>query len=165
MNSNKQDKQEASKSILGLDAKQLNNLINETLKEVSKTITPYKWTNTAIIISGIILILGAAICSVIWHTNAQVSLMHNIFLAFGGFGLAVIIASLIANPINSVNKTARQLQIQIAYFIFLKQIEIFNEVWKDENTLNVAIKQKEHLDGITKSLQETLFKYFDEHDD
>jgi uncharacterized membrane protein len=155
---------EREKFLFRLNVEQLNILIDKTLKETTKTTKLYKWVNVAIIALGVILILGAAICSVIWQANTQTSIRYGIFLAFGGFGLTVIIASLIANPINSINKTTRQqIQIRIAYFSFLKQIEILNRVRRENDTVADTIKQSERLEKATISLQETLSKYFDEH--
>ena len=140
--------------ISGVSGQALPIVIRKTLEKTTASIELYKWVNFAIIIAGLILVLGSAI-------YAMVTKKPNIeAIAFGGVGFAGIIASLITNPISSIGRTSRQMvQLQISYFGFLKQIDILKNT--KANDIDDMEKKSKRLEEVICSLQESLCNHFD----
>ena len=136
----------------GFEEKDVQALVNHTLDKASKSLDISTKINLGILIFGGILI--AASFTVACLTNRWES------IAFGGFGLAGVITSLITNPLKSIGFASRRIvQIQIAYIGFLNQIAIINEYTSD--TPDAAITKSTRLQEAIQNIQETLEKYFD----
>lgn len=136
----------------GFDATDVQILIKETLEKTTKSLETTANVNKAI------LIFGAALVSVSFIVANITGRSEAI--AFGGFGMAGIIASLITNPLKSIGSGARQLvQIHVAYFGFLSQLKLLNPTMEisDETLLLARSKQ---LGEEMKRTLETLEKYF-----
>lgn len=75
-------------------------------------------------------------------------------MAFGGFGIAGIIASLITNPIKSIGSGARQIiQLQIAYIGFLKQLSLLDAETQTNQQISPLEKSKQLNEAIEKILK------------
>jgi hypothetical protein len=137
--------------IPGIDEKDLQKLVNDTLDKSSKSISNYANLNKLIIYFGLGLLTVSFIVVLITKDYE--------LLGFGGFGLAGIIASLITNPIKSIGKGARQIvQIQTSYFGFLNQIKFLNSI--DPKDFKESIDKSKRLQEVTVSIHESLEKYF-----
>jgi len=139
--------------ISGVSMQALPVVIRKTLERTTASLALYKWINFAIIVVGLILVLGSAIYAVIEGSNTG-------SIAFGGMGLAGIITSLITNPTSSIGKTSRQMiQLQISYFGFFKLIDILKNT--KANNIDEMVTKSKRLEEVTCSLQESLCKHFD----
>lgn len=137
--------------IPGIEEKDLQNLVNDTLDKSSKSISNYANLNKMIIYVG----LGILVLSFIVTMFTK----EYELLGFGGFGLAGIIGTLITNPIKSVGKGARQIvQIQTSYFGFLNQIKFLNSI--EPKDFQESIEKSRRLEEVTLSIHQSLEKYF-----
>ena len=137
--------------IPGIEEKDLQNLVKDTLEKSSKSINNYANLNKLIIYFGLGIITISFITVMITKDYE--------LIGFGGFGLAGIIASLITNPIKSIGRGAKQIvQIQASYFGFLNQIKLINNLETDK--FNESIEKSKRLEEVTLSIHESLEKYF-----
>ena len=135
----------------GFQGQDIQALVNKTLENASRALDKSTTVNTGILIFGALLIASSFIVASITGNWESV--------AFGGFGLAGVIASLITNPLKSIGITSRRVvQIQVAYLGFLNQISIINDAPND--TTDAVIKKSERLQDVMKSIQETLEKHY-----
>jgi hypothetical protein len=104
----------------GVKTDQLEQIVNNTLKEATKSLKLTIYVNIAVLTFGSILVIISFIFALVTNRWEAV--------AFGGFGIVGIITSLIANPLKSIGTNAQRLvQVQVAYFSFLSQLSILNE--------------------------------------
>ena len=126
-------------------------LIKETLKSSSMALEKTAFTNKLVLYFGLSLVAISFVASAV---TDNLSIM-----AFGGFGIAGVVASLITNPLKSIGVGARRIvQIQMAYFSFLNQLSLLNTMEAEEGSS--ILEKSKQLDLITKSLQESLEKHF-----
>lgn len=133
----------------GINTAHVEQLVDETLREAKKSLQMTTNVNIGVLVAGSFLVAVSFI--VASYTNQWEA------VAFGGFGIAGIIASLITNPLKSIGLSSRRLvQIQVAYLAFLSQLSIINQV--SENT--TIIEQSKQLgDEMTRTLK-SLEEYF-----
>jgi DNA-binding NarL/FixJ family response regulator len=133
----------------GMNTEQVEELVNETLKDAKKSLQMTTNVNIGVLVAGSLLVAAS-------FTVATITSQWEA-VAFGGFGIAGVIASLIANPLRSIGISARRLvQIQVAYLAFLSQLRLINRDW-DETTI---IEQSKQLgDEMSRTLK-ALDEYF-----
>ncbi len=135
----------------GFEARDIQLLVNQTLNRASRALDTSTKINTGILVFGALLVAASFITACVtqrWEA-----------IAFGGFGLAGVVTSLITNPLKSIGITSRQIvQIQVAYLGFLNQISIITECPND--TTDAAMAKSIRLQEATQSIQETLVKNF-----
>ena len=135
----------------GFQGQDIQALVNKTLENASRALDKSTTVNTGILIFGALLIAASFVVASMTGNWESV--------AFGGFGLAGVIASLITNPLKSIGITSRRVvQIQVAYLGFLNQISMINEAPND--TTDAVIKKSERLQDVMQSIQETLKKHY-----
>jgi CheY-like chemotaxis protein len=103
----------------GVDTAQIEQLVNTTLKEATQSLRITTNVNIGVLIAGSALVfISFLVASITGRWEA---------VAFGGFGTAGIVASLIVNPLKSIGASARRLvQIQVAYLAFVSQLALLN---------------------------------------
>ena len=103
----------------GVNTEQVENLVNTTLREATQSLRLTTNVNIGILIAGSALVfVSFVVASITGRWEA---------VAFGGFGIAGIVASLIVNPLRSIGASARRLvQIQVAYLSFVSQLALLN---------------------------------------
>ena len=118
-------------------------LIADTLKESKQSLQLTRMVNIGILIIGsILLLVSFVIASITGRWEA---------VAFGGFGLAGIIASLITNPLKSISASASRLvQIQTAYFQFLSQLRLLNQ---DSETITIIERSQRLGDAMERTVK------------
>ena len=80
-------------------------------------------------------------------------------VAFGGFGIAGVIASLITNPLHSIGVSARRLvQIQVAYLSFLNQLTMLNQDSKKLSAIDRSQRLGDEMARTLKALEEHFGK-------
>ena len=135
----------------GFEARDVHVLVNETLDRASHALDTSTRINTGILVFGAFLVASAFIIACVtqrWEA-----------IAFGGFGLAGVVTSLITNPLKSIGITSRRIvQIQVAYLGFLNQIAIINEC--ANHTPNAAMTKSQRLQEASQNIQQTLDKHF-----
>ena len=133
----------------GMATGQIGQLVETTLAQATKSIQTTSKANISILIFGAALVTASfavAITTHLWEA-----------MAFGGFGLVGVVASLITNPLKSIAVSARRLvQVQIAYFSFLNQLTILNV--QSENT-NI-LERSQRLGEETSRALQSFEKYF-----
>lgn len=136
---------------LGFDAAYVQRLVNETFDKASKALDTTAAVNKGILVFGAVLILiSFAVASLTKRWEG---------VAFGGFGMAGIIATLITNPLTAISLGARRLvQVQMAYLGFLNQLSILNTV--EKNAPPNSLERSHELTEATKSILELLEKHF-----
>ena len=133
------DKRIAVNLIPGVDTSQMEVLVSRTLQEAGESLKLTRAVNLGILALGAILILVSF--GIAMFTGKMEA------IAFGGFGLAGVIASLITNPLKSISASAaRMVQIQAAYFHFLSQVSLLS---RDSETISV-IQRSERLGDATE---------------
>jgi len=121
----------------GVNTQQLEQIVNNTLKDATHSLKLTMNVNIAVLIFGSSLVIISFFIALITNRWEAV--------AFGGFGIAGIIASLITDPLKSIGITAQRLvQVQVAYFSFLSQLSILNE--ESENTS--LIERSRQLENV-----------------
>lgn len=104
----KADTQAKLYPVPGMDTGQMGQLVNSTLAEAEKSLQVTTNVNIGVLIAGSLLVIVSFVVASITNRWEAV--------AFGGFGMAGIIASLITNPLKSIGLSARRLvQVQVAY--------------------------------------------------
>ncbi len=134
--------------IPGVNTSQMEQLVLETLKEASNSLQVTTKVNIGVLATGSLLVIVSFIVAAVTNRWEAV--------AFGGFGMAGVIASLITNPLKSISISARRLvQVQAAYLGFLSQLAFLGSESED-----ITIIEK------SKRLEETMaqtLKVLDEH--
>jgi len=137
--------------IPGIHSSEVGAVIMKTIQDASSALERSALVNKAILLVGAFLVLASFVVASTTHAWEAV--------AFGGFGLAGVIGSLITNPLKSIGIGARRIvQLQVAYVSFLNQVAMLNGL----HAPDVVLERSKQLDVITRSLQETLEKHFGE---
>lgn len=146
----KAERSPSSRNVLpGINSGQIEQLVMETIQEAKHSLQTTTYVNVGVLITGSALVIVSFIVAVVTNRWEAV--------AFGGFGMAGIVASLVTNPLRSISLSARRLvQVQVAYLSFLSQLSILN---RESNETNIEIS-KQLGDEMTRTLK-TLEEYFD----
>jgi hypothetical protein len=125
-------------------------LVKNTVDRASSALDRTAFVNTGILLFGaILLLLSFVVASITQRWEA---------VAFGGFGIAGVIASLITNPLKSIGLGAQRLvQLQVAYLGFLNQIRLLNRNSPQIDEKMLLDRSKQLSDATTtvlKSLKE-----------
>jgi len=138
----------ASISVPGVNTGQMERLVNDTLIEASQSLQLTTRVNIGVLATGSLLVLVSFIVASITNRWEAV--------AFGGFGMAGIIASLITNPLKSIGASARRLvQVQVAYLSFLSQLAILNQDSEDTTVIERSQRLETAMAQTLKTLDET----------
>jgi DNA-binding NarL/FixJ family response regulator len=104
-------------SVPGFEARDVQLLATQTLDRASRALDTSTRINTGILIFGALIVTASFVVACVTHRWDAV--------AFGGFGLAGVVSSLVTNPLKSIGFASRRIvQIQVAYLGFLNQIAI-----------------------------------------
>jgi hypothetical protein len=134
----------------GVPIDQVEKLVQDTLSDARQSLRRTVVINIGILIFGVLLVFASFIIAV-WTERWEA-------VAFGGFGIAGVVASLISNPLKSIGSNASKLvQIQTAYFHFLAQMEMLQNISSDIDPLQ---RSKRLEDAMFKTL-EVLQNAFD----
>lgn len=135
----------------GVNTGQLEQLVNITLKEATASLQLTTKVNIAVLVAGSLLLLISFIVAAVTDRWEAV--------AFGGFGTAGIIASLITNPLKSISANARRLvHVQVAYLQFLSQLAMLNQVSADTTIIERSQRLGEAMTQTLKALEEHFGK-------
>jgi hypothetical protein len=136
-------------TIPGINTQRIEQLVNDTLEDAKHSLHQATHINIGILCLGSLLLLSSFITSLITNRWEPI--------AFGGFGIAGIIASLITNPLKSIGAGARRIvQVQIAYLSFLSQLAILNQ-----NSSGVAlIERSKQMQEVMSRIHKDLCEYF-----
>jgi hypothetical protein len=138
-------------TIPGVNTAQMEQLVNHTLSEASNSLRITTSVNIGVLATGSLLIMVSFVVASVTNRWEAV--------AFGGLGMAGIIASLITNPLKSIGASARRLvQIQAAYFGFLAQLVLLNQT---SEGVSVIDRSKRLEEAMAQTLK-TLGEYFGE---
>jgi len=131
--------------IPGFGDDDIQGLVKETLGRAHDALERNSSANKIVLLTGAGIVVASLIVASIKGSWESV--------AFGGFGIAGVIAALITNPLRSIAFTARRLvQIQVAYLGFLQQLSLLSrDVPKDENA--TIERSKQLNDAVNKVLQ------------
>jgi hypothetical protein len=131
----------------GVDTAQIENLVNTTLKEATQSLRITTNVNIGILIAGSALVfISFLVASITGRWEA---------VAFGGFGTAGIVASLIVNPLKSIGASARRLvQIQVAYLAFVSQLALLNRDSDKISEIDRSQRLGEEMARTLKVLEE-----------
>jgi hypothetical protein len=126
----------------GLNIKHMEEVVEGTLLEARQSIQITRRVNIGVLLLGSILVaLSFLVASITNRWEA---------VAFGGFGMAGMIVSLITNPLVSISSSAgRLVQIQTAYFQFLTQLNMLS---RDVGPVTML----ERSDALCRVARETI---------
>ncbi len=133
----------ATTVVPGVNTSRIEDLVTSTLDAAGKSLDLTAKVNIGVLIAGSVLVFASfVVASVTNHWGA---------VAFGGFGIAGVIASLIANPLRSIGVSARRLvQIHVAYLGFLSQLALLNR----ESDKSSELERSQRLgEEMARSLQ------------
>jgi hypothetical protein len=134
--------------IPGISTSQIEQMVNDTLKEARQSLQLTTRVNIGVLLAGSLLVLVSFIIASVTKQWEAV--------AFGGFGMAGIIAALITNPLRSISASANRIvQIQVAYFQFLSQLRLLSQ---DSETVTILEKSQRLEDAMGKTVR-TLGEY------
>ena len=144
------EKQQVSNfSIPGVSVSQLEGLALKTINETTESLRLATTVNIAVLAIGSIIVVIAFIAAVITNRWEPV--------AFGAFGIAGVIASLITNPLQSITfRTRRLVQVQAAYLGLLSQLTLLNNS-SEKITL---IQKSKRLDDSVERTIKSLYEYY-----
>jgi len=135
-----------------LEAKDIQDLVIDTLKKASKSLETAANVNKAVLMFGTALVLVSFVFASITSTWEVVT--------FGGLGIAAIIASLITNPLKAIGMGARRLiQVHVAYMGFLNQLRLLRSSPRINDEAALLGRSKRLSEAVEGSL-EALQKYF-----
>lgn len=127
----------------GVNTSQMEQLVSNTLKEAVDSLRLTTKINIGILLVGSLLVLASFVIASITNRWEAV--------AFGGFGIAGIIASLITNPLKSISASASRLvQVQVAYLQFLSQLGMLNQ---DSDVISNLERSKRLSDAMEQTLK------------
>mgnify|MGYP002622704650 CR=1 FL=1 len=131
----------------GISTDQIERLVNETLKDANKSL------NTARLVNMLVLLGGSLLVATSFFIAATTARWEAI--AFGGLGMAGIIAALITSPLKAIGTSANQIiQVQIVYFQFLSQLRLLSQDGKKTNVLERSKRLEEAMGQTVKALIE-----------
>jgi hypothetical protein len=137
--------------IPGVDAAKVEELVNITLKNATESLRLTTNVNIGVLIAGSLLVFASFIVGSI--TNRWEA------IAFGGFGIAGIVTSLITNPLKSIGVSARRLvQLQVAYLTFMSQLAILNQASIKSTSLERSQRMGDEMARTLNVLEETFGK-------
>jgi hypothetical protein len=129
--------------IPGISTSQIEQMVNDTLKEARQSLQVTTRVNIGVLLAGSLLVLVSFVLASVTKQWEAV--------AFGGFGMAGIIASLITNPLRSISASANRIvQIQVAYFQFLSQLRLLSQ---DCETITILEKSQRLEDAMGKTVR------------
>lgn len=132
--------------IQGFAGEDIKRLVTDTLEKASLALEGTARVNKWILICGMLLIIASFI--VASYTQRWEA------MAFGGFGVAGIIASLVTNPLKSIGIGARRLiQLHIAYVGFLKQLALLDTPSQAHQQVTPLDRSKQLNEAIEKILK------------
>lgn len=127
----------------GVSTGQIEQLVNDTLKEARQSLQLTTRVNIGVLVAGSLLVLASFVTASITNRWEAV--------AFGGFGMAGIIAALITNPLKSISASAnRVVQIQVAYFQFLSQLRLLSQ---DSDKITIIEKSQRLEDAMEQTVK------------
>jgi len=137
--------------IPGIARGKVEQLVSATLEQATRSLHTTSRVNIGILVFGVLLVTVSFIVAFITRQWEAV--------AFGGFGIAGIIASLITNPLRSIGISARRLvQVQIGYLSFLSQLAILNVESANHNGLERSKRLGEEMARTLQALEEYFGK-------
>ncbi len=133
----------------GVATEHIEDMVETTLANANHAIQLASRVNVASLVVGTLLIVGGfAVATVTGQWEA---------VAFGGFGIAGIIASLVTNPRRSISASAgRLVQIQATYLGFISQLGLLNQPTSDAT----AIERSQRLGDEVSRTVELLGQHF-----
>ncbi len=139
--------QQINTIVPGVNTEQIETLVNMTLKEATQSLRLTTNVNIGVLIAGSALVLISFIVASITNRWEAV--------AFGGFGITGIVASLIVNPLKSIGASARRLvQIQVAYLAFVSQLALLNQKSEKVSEFDRSQRLGEEMVRTLKVLEE-----------
>jgi hypothetical protein len=127
----------------GVDTTHMERLVDSTLREATRALQVTARVNIGVLIFGILLVVASfalAIITARWDA-----------VAFGGLGMAGIIATLVTNPLRSISSGARRVvQVQVAYFSFLGQLSMLS---RSTDQVSPIERSKQLGDEMTRTLK------------
>lgn len=133
----------------GVPSGKMGQLIDETLQEAKRSLQLTARVNIGVLLAGSLLAIGSFVVASVTRDWQAV--------AFGGFGMAGVIASLITNPLKSISLSARRLvQLQVAYLSFTSQLSMLNQ----EGDSTPAIEKSKQLGDQMALTLEKMEKHF-----
>jgi CheY-like chemotaxis protein len=133
----------------GVPTGKMGQLIDDTLQEAKRSLQLTARVNIGVLCAGSLLAIGSFIVASLTQDWQAV--------AFGGFGMAGVIASLITNPLKSISLSARRLvQLQVAYLSFTSQLSMLNQAGDTTPVLEKSKQLGEQM-ALTLEKMETHF--------
>jgi len=127
-------------------------LIKTTIDRASRALDQSAKINGLIIAGGMALVIASFVVAAITKSWAAV--------AFGGFGISGVVASLVSNPLSSIGLGARRLvQVQVAYLGFLNQVRLLG-VGDSATDGEDAATRSRQLSAATVEVLQALETYF-----
>lgn len=148
------EKQTSGRSYLiqGFESEDIKKLVEGTLERAATSLQETARVNKWLLLFGMLLVGGSFVVATVTSNWGA--------MAFGGFGMAGIIASLITNPLNSISVGSRRLiQLHIAYVGFLKQLELMDILSQDHQQITVLEKSRQ-LSEATELILKSLNEHF-----
>jgi hypothetical protein len=143
----KREQQEILK-VPGVNTSQMERLVSNTLSEANQALSLTTKVNIAVLVIGMLMVIASFIVAV--ATNRWEA------VAFGGFGMAGVITSLIANPLKSIGSRARKLvQVQVAYLAFLSQLALLNRDVQGDDRIKISERLETAMSQTLRILNET----------
>jgi hypothetical protein len=131
----------------GISLDQIERLVNDTLRDANKSIQMARLVNVLVLLGGSLLVAASFIIAA---TTARWEA-----IAFGGFGIAGIIAALITSPLKAISVSAnRIIQVQIVYFHFLSQLRLLSQDTKKTSVLDRSKRLEEAMAQTVLALSE-----------
>ncbi len=131
----------------GVDTTKVEELVNTTLADAGRSLKVTTNVNIGVLLAGLLLVLSSFLVASITQRWEAV--------AFGGFGMAGVITSLVVNPLKSIGASARRLvQVQVAYLGFVSQLALLNEFSESNSPLERSERLGSEMARTLKTLQD-----------
>lgn len=135
----------------GVNSSEIERLVHITLRDATLSLKLTANVNIGVLVLGVLLVFASFIVAAVTNRWEAV--------AFGGFGMAGIIASLVTSPLRSIGINARRLvQIQVAYLAFLNQLTMLNQDTKKNSTVERSKRLGDEMERILKTLEQYFGK-------